>query len=276
MKPRRLKNKLIVLENTCAFDSVLQGLAVCICDSNTYSTLVDRQGGMLQLASGIVTRFKPHKLYQQLLTILEPHYPAEILENNLIRVKCATTAMDVVSKFIPASLSEIKQCSSPFCPEKTTSRNFPLVRVESQFLAENGIASLEEAIERGSCINNNNERIKCMKQLPDPTTVPEIHKHFDPDISKSVLCYGNVAYKQTAGPNGHIIIEFASDDLKQQPANQVIDFETTASFNLAQIPNHVSLSGKNFHLRAVVAFSPPLVSTGIGHYVAYCKRSDGG
>lgn len=41
LKPRRLGKTQVVLENTCAFDIISQGIAVCLCDSVKYREVVN-------------------------------------------------------------------------------------------------------------------------------------------------------------------------------------------------------------------------------------------
>lgn len=212
------------------------------------------------------------QLHLQRIKILKTEYPADELQQNLIRVKCTTTVTDTVSKFVPASFSELKNCSSPFCPDKTTRKCFALLRVDSQFLTKNGINCLEKAVVLATCINPDEKR-KCMKPLHETAAVPENYKFHDAQISSMQLCNGNVSYEQEFGINGHLMIEVASDDHKQQPTHQ--DYEVITQYKLSQIPTIICFSGKIFHLRSVIAFLPPLVPGDIGHYVSYCRRSDG-
>jgi ubiquitin C-terminal hydrolase len=55
-----------------------------------------------------------------------------------------------------------------------------------------------------------------------------------------------------------------------------VGVETPYFTRLTDFPLQLQMMGKQFTLRGCTSFNPPLAkSQGMGHYVAYCRRSDG-
>ena len=51
--------------------------------------------------------------------------------------------------------------------------------------------------------------------------------------------------------------------------------EKGTKVSLGEIPDTLELKNIVYHLRSVIAFVTPASCTGIGHYIAYCRRFDG-
>ena len=262
------QKKAISVNNTCSFDSVVQAFAAAYCDSERIRNDVDSSSNIpiLNLAKYLATKGVNKKAYEMRAAILSSIFTPTEIKTGLLNVDCVCNVFFVIQKTLVnfPSVVEKRQCSSTYCSLRSDLRRLPVLAPDLNRIKQLGISALQssviQALARGETL--------CRRPLDLSDQVPAEAKYFDPDQSKtSVLCKGLLSY--TVDVKTHLFVDFSSSSEKLSSSSK-----NEGEFPLSCVPSFLRVSGKEFHLRSVVAFRSP-TGSGIGHYVVYCRRVDG-
>lgn len=151
LKPKRMGKISISLNNTCAFDALVHLFATSYCDCKTFRQFVDANDSpLLNLAKHISCKGVQAEAYKMRAEMLYNNLSEDCREMafGIVNVNCAHTPSFIALKLkTPASIIDIRVCSSRYCPYVTSGERIPVLSARPEILLKNGIQSLQEAIE---------------------------------------------------------------------------------------------------------------------------------
>lgn len=277
----------ISLNNTCAFDALVHLFATSYCDCKTFRQFVDANDSpLLNLAKHISCKGVQAEAYKMRAEMLYNNLSEDCREMafGIVNVNCAHTPSFIALKLkTPASIIDIRVCSSRYCPYVTSGERIPVLSARPEILLKNGIQSLQEAIEA----NDSPDISDCSKpfspsELPTVPKQPEYVKNLpiDPTYSKYVLCAGQV--RHTKQPQQFVLVSVMGNQETVINKNDLSSYERPVKCRLEEIPTNIMIRNVLYHLRGVIAFDAPNIQRAakftdvpLGHYTSYCRRLGG-
>lgn len=254
--PRRLKTKplyilqngnianskvtenMIVITNTCAFDSIAQSFAIAYKDRTSFKDCVDeriKKGEcddfitlIKELSNAKQDSKKIYGLREKLLLQLFK------TSNKVVDCSCNTTKIldEICTSSVFISATRQRICSNSMCPSHLEANMFfncKYLPLNLDLITKKGIKNLREACE--SCLLK--------------------------DITPN--CYfcraGNVSFTYDVKN----IIIFELHDIR---------------IMLDDLPLNIEINGKDYQILSVIEYEPASVPGGIGHYRAHCYRKN--
>lgn len=225
-KPLKINNKLVLLQNTCSFDTISQLFCVAYCDSAAFQNVFSQNpnnffANLLQkiLKSGITAAYTIRG------QILLNSFPHDVLPGNILCVQGESTLFNTVSKVLNNFYmgTETRQCMS--CKNEISKQVY-FLSVEISCILElnkNVADFLSKPNERKTCLkcNNNvvNRKIELFNNyvLIEPINIHELSLDLKlslDSVPKSLKCgqttfilRGLVGYQGDFDPNhlGHFV-----------------------------------------------------------------------
>lgn len=229
--------KGIVLENTCAFDSLVQICAVGYVDRNCLMKAFDEKNSdFSKLVKALATNDYATNINATRTKVIEQYYYDKIEHNHVTVINCLSNISFSLDKIlindIPSVIS-CKKCSNKNCIQNLSQvhRYVSHMPLNILVLAESGISSIGEAAQ---AMLNLDLHENCTK------------------LNDGLLCTGKLA------------ISYQLTDFL------IFELDDTDKINLDNIPRNLELQGMKFNILGVIEFKSHM-----RHYVAHCKRLDG-
>lgn len=233
-----------VLSNTCAFDSVIQILAVAYCDSVEYKSYVDEKKNVNELWHLVSTVLRDGltvQTYRKRAKILKQFYPVEPMFNGVGYLSVEQAVDNLLIKLLgdDESVEIVRRCSSCGYEHK----------------------------EKNQCITVCVQEKYLTNRLLDNLLTTEINHLYDTTNCKS--CSRDMIANPQFGK--HIFFNMIN-------LNNTIDSPfTVMSLRLNHIPKHLNISELSYYLRGSVTTpdnQQEITShTLIGHYHAHTYRN---
>jgi hypothetical protein len=244
----QINGKIYILRLTCAFDSLIQALAAAYCDSRSFKNFLDN-----------VDPLPVINLIKQLVNAVN---------SNAYKLRANILADIFSERLLRSSVNENIYTIDCVCNVETI--------IDKSFHFIFSLKVFEKCSNR-SC---NNERCEGL--------------HFTP-ANINILLNEGMAELQTAIDSSVSSIENKARHCCNSPMVTSVEptrmqivqadiYQENAYFSLHEVPITISIKGKQFLLRSVVAYQASSIYTtskdavktrGNGHYVSYAKRIDG-
>ncbi|KAF0753972.1 Uncharacterized protein FWK35_00027409, partial [Aphis craccivora] len=232
----------IILTNTCAFDTAVSLFMVAMCDSNKYLNRIDQfpSNSFITFTKTILSNGISVDTYRKRAKIIiETQAPVQTpLKYGQIMYKCDTTFSNLLTCMIPELPTIDDQTICNTCTEKNNQYCQTSYIYNGNF--ENLVECINERLQKTINIcHNNTDNKKC-----------ENIKTITPSLSDK-----------------HIFIDVLHND-------EGLNGPTSHIVKLSEIPSVLTIQNTVYELRGVCSFTGGNLSE-VGHYTAYCKRSNG-
>lgn len=284
LKPPKVRGFTISLANTCAFDSLVHLLTVAYADSAAMRDHVDRsQSPFFQLAASIAkqgVKASSYKIRAEILYDSLPDQHKKKMPFEVVNVDCAMTP-DALLRIIrsPPSIIDKVECSSQYCPGAQDRRiAYILLGLTSEDLVNLEPLLIHSVSSESITDCNVAFSTDQLESVPKDSQYVSNYP-INEEYSKFARCGGKLSHHSEL--QTHLFVSLAGTE-SVLSANDIGGTENNIQCNLSAIPATILLKNSIYHLRGIIAFQPPLLTlrstfkrAGIGHYVAYCRRTGG-
>lgn len=246
--------KRFILNNTCAFDSIIQILSVSYADSKQYRHWVDEQKSSIllwKLVSSLVNYGTSGQSYKERVQILKERFEAKRngKDNNtyLLSVECTVERMlKNLTDTCPSTI-QFKKC--PVCNVVESTYKNHAIRI---MVSPNNILNMNALINK--------------ELFPTELFISQC---------KNNRCSGFVTIENSYPlPSPHIFVDLMVEINFDKPIETEV--ELLLSIKINEIPKKLTVHRDKFYLRGCIIFivgKNPSINT-IGHYVAICLRKN--
>lgn len=250
--------------NTCAFDTLLQLLAVAHCDSELYRIWIEVRAYLpaLALVRKMMNTGIDDSFYQDRATFLAKKFecvnqrsPDGTIVTVVNCTSSVTKALMICLMECP-SVIDVYTCESPRCPV----RKEPEVAVRTG-KPKGGYKYLQDEV---TCQLRSAPDSRCDRRVEDAS--PSDEGVYRDDWDPTVLRCSGICQLEREISYGHLFIE---------PMEPSKTFIVESRFKLNELPDTLKHNDSQFYLRGVLAFSGGTRVGSVGHFVAYCRRSSG-
>lgn len=241
LRPQQIAGQHIMVNNTCAFDAVIQALLVGYRDwTNYYNFINSSTNEILNFITTVSTYGTQQKVYKERALIL-----SKIFQPTSGAINCACNINNLINNNLMKnviSYSIIKRCS--IC-EWQHQQDTIVTEINTQPIYEYGMRGLQEALDQ---------------------KITTIYK-------KCSRCTNdNVDFTFIAGAHLFIDIECL---LWVELANRLGHSDWSGMITLSEIPLDIQLYENTYALVAAIEYVGGTNNNEIGHYIAYCHRITG-
>lgn len=262
LQPVCLNNTRASVLNTCAFDAFMQSLCCAYLDSVTFQNLVDceeKDNQLLQLVKSLTAEGVSQHTYLQRAQLLSTLFESALLRSGTLQIDAQCNITAIIQKTMRniASVYARKKCSSVHCQlNRPVTREVPLVCPSIAVLQASGMSHLQTAIDQELTLAES----PCLRKTPASSqVVPAVEGR----------CPGTVQHSYAVGG-----ILWIDTDIEMCPTEFTKNNQSyRREFSLSEFPLNLTLQGKKFILRAIIAYQGGLTPDTIGHYVSYCRRA---
>ncbi len=197
----------------------------------------------------------------------------EAVSETVLQISCETTVAAVLGKVameLP-SMIETRKCSSGQCPNQEIVRPVVYLNIDpAKFNKSTQLLHIEDL--DGFMVTSGQQCSEPFLNVSGPGGLQDDFSILDDSISDHPLCTGILSFETEISKL--VFLEV----LPVSPAAPDDDYDENFETTLDSVPLALCIKPRkqNYYLRAVIAFRPPAIAHGLGHYMAYCRRAGTG